>query len=74
MGWLMGTSERALQHSNGSPIGIMMSLGFATWIFRDFRDFIFIDLYGLVLGAIALTIIVPLMRPLFGATSEVSTT
>jgi hypothetical protein len=69
VGFLMGVSERALQQSNGSPIGILMSLGFATWIFRTYRDFIFIDLYGLVLGGVALFFIVPLLRPLFGVGS-----
>jgi len=66
VGWLMGISERALQHSEGRPIGILMSLGFATWIFRTYRDFIFIDLYGLILGGIVLTIMIPVIRPLLG--------
>ena len=66
VGWLMGTSERALQHSEGKPISILMSLGFAVWIFRTYRDFIFIDLYALMLGAIALIIFVHLLRPLLG--------
>jgi hypothetical protein len=70
VGWLMGISERALQHSEGKPIGILMSLGFAVWIFRTYRDFIFIDLYGLILGAIVLTIAIPVMRPLLGGTSS----
>ena len=64
VGWLMGISERALQNSDGKPIGILMSLGFATWIFRIYRDFIFIELYGLLLGGLALYILVPLMRPI----------
>jgi hypothetical protein len=66
VGWLIGTSERALQHSEGKPISIMVAMGFATWLFRDFRDFIFIDLYGLVLGVIAIYIIVRLTRPFLG--------
>ncbi len=63
VGWLMGSSERALQNSGGQPIGILMSLAFATWLFRVFRDFIYIDLYGLVIGGIVLAILVKFTRP-----------
>jgi hypothetical protein len=69
MGWLMGLSERALQHSEGKPIHILFALAFATWIFRTYRDFIFIDLYGLILGAICLYFMIPMMRPLLGGAS-----
>ena len=73
MGWLMGLAERGLQHSEGKPIHILFSLAFATWIFRTYRDFIFIDLYGLILGGICLYFMIPLMRPLLGqATIEQS--
>ncbi len=63
VGWCMGISERALQQSEGKPIGILMSLAFATWIFRTYRDWIYIDLYGLVLGGIAMYILMIFMRP-----------
>jgi hypothetical protein len=69
VGWLMGVSERALQRSEGKPIHILFALTFATWLFRTYRDFIFIDLYGLVLGAIALRILIPLMRPVLGGST-----
>jgi hypothetical protein len=69
MGWLMGLSERALQHSEGKPIHILFSLAFATWIFRTYRDFIFIDLYGIVLGGICLYFMIPMMRPILGGSS-----
>jgi hypothetical protein len=72
VGWLMGISERALQHSEGKPIGILMSLGFAVWIFRTYRDFIFIDLYGLVLGAITLYIVIRVMKPLLSGSPQQS--
>ncbi len=64
VGWLMGVSERALQNSEGKPIGILMSLSFAVWLFRTYRDFIFIDLYGLIIGGVVLSILVYLFRPL----------
>jgi hypothetical protein len=66
VGWLMGVSERALQFSNGRPMHIMFSLAFATWLFRTFRDFAFPDLYGVVLAAILLCILIPLLRPIMG--------
>jgi hypothetical protein len=69
MGWLMGLAERGLQHSEGKPIHILFSLAFATWLFRTYRDFIFIDLYGLILGAICLYFLIPLMRPILGGST-----
>lgn len=63
LGWLMSVSERALQHSDGKPIGILMSLGLATWIFRLYRDWIFIDLYPLLIGGVVLWILVKLASP-----------
>ena len=64
VGWLLGVSERALQNSNGEPLGMLMSLAFASWLFRTYRDFIFIDLYSLILGAIVLFVLVHLLRPI----------
>jgi hypothetical protein len=63
VGWLMGVGERTLQESEGRPLGVLISLAFTTWLFRVFRDFIFIDLYPLVLGCICLYILVHVMRP-----------
>jgi hypothetical protein len=67
MGWLMAISERALQRSNGRPMGLLMSLAFSVWLFRIYRDFIFIDLYGLMIGAIVLAALVYACRPFLGA-------
>ncbi len=69
VGWLMGVSERALQNSGGKPIHILFSLGFATWLFRTYRDFLFTDLYGLFLGGLCLFILIPLLRPIVGGGS-----
>jgi hypothetical protein len=66
VGWLMGLSERTLQNSGGQPIGILMALSLASWLFRTFRDFIFIDLYETIIGAVVLAILVFLFRPLMG--------
>jgi hypothetical protein len=73
VGWLMGVSERALQNSDGRPLSILMSLGFAVWLFRIYRDFIFIELYGLVLGGVALYILVVVMGPLLRDSSANNT-
>jgi hypothetical protein len=70
VGWLMGICERALQHSEGEPIGILMSLGVAVWLFRTYRDFIFIDLYGLILGGIMLYILVRLFNAVLGSVPQ----
>ena len=66
VGWLLGVSERALQNSNGEPISMMMSLGVAVWLFRTYRDFIFIDLYGMMIGGVFLFILVHLLKPILG--------
>lgn len=75
VGWLMGVSERALQNSDGKLLGILMSLGFATWLFRTYRDFIFIDLYGLIIGGVVLYILVRLLGPVLqdGSSQRLST-
>ncbi len=69
VGWLMGVTERALQHSEGRPMGIMMSLGVAVWLFRIYRDFIFIELYGLLIGGVVLSVLVYAFRPFLGGTT-----
>jgi hypothetical protein len=74
VGVLMGVSERALQNSEGRPLGIMVSLGFAVWIFRAYRDWVFLDLYGLVIGCIGLYILILILRPLFGGAQTTSIT
>ena len=66
MGWLMAVAERALQRSNGRPMGMLMSLAFGVWIFRIYRDFIFIDLYGLIIGGVVLSALVYACRPFLG--------
>jgi hypothetical protein len=66
VGWLMGVAERALQNSEGRPMGMLMSLAFGVWLFRLYRDFIFIDLYGLMIGGVMLTIFIYACRPFLG--------
>jgi len=66
VGWLMGIAERSLQHSDGRPMGILMSLAFSVWLFRLYRDFIFIDLYGLMIGGVVLAFLVYICRPFLG--------
>ena len=66
VGWLMGLSERCLQNSGGRPISMLMSLGLAVWLFRVYRDFIFIELYAFMCGAVVLAIFSRLIRPFSG--------
>ena len=51
LGWLMIVAERALQTAGGRSISILMSMAFATWLFRCFRFFNFHELYPLLIGA-----------------------
>jgi hypothetical protein len=67
VGWLMGICERAFQRSGGRPMGMLMSLGFGVWLFRTYRDFIFIELYAFIVGAVAIAILVYALRPFTGS-------
>ena len=58
VGWLMGATERAFRRSNGKLIALLTSLGVAVWLFRAYRDFIYIDLYPLIIGAVVFTVMV----------------
>ena len=58
LGWLMRIAERALQTSQGRSISILLSLAFATWLFRSFRLLNFHELYPLLIGAAGLWILV----------------
>ena len=58
LGWLMVLAERGLQTAGGRPISILMSLAFATWLFRCFRFFNFHELYPLLIGAAGLWAII----------------
>jgi len=62
MGWLMILAERALQNARGKPMSILLTLGFATWLFRCYRLFNFHELYPLLIGAAMLWLIVRFQR------------
>jgi hypothetical protein len=69
VGWLMAICERALQESNGRPMGMFMSLGMAVWLFRCYRDFSYVELYALLIGAVVLNVLVRICRPMLGRAS-----
>jgi hypothetical protein len=73
VGWLMGLTERCLQNSGGRPMGVLMSMGLAVWLFRLYRDFIFIELYAFIVGAVFLAALVYFLRIFGGAISPVPT-
>ena len=62
-GWLMGITERVLQNSGDKPLGILYSLVLMAWLFREFRNFYFGELYGWMIGALAFAILVTLFSP-----------
>jgi hypothetical protein len=65
-GWLMGIVERILQNSGEKPLGILYSLVLMAWLFREFRNFYFPELYGWIIGAVAFAIVVTVFSPLSG--------
>jgi hypothetical protein len=66
VGWLMGVSERLLQAADGRPMTILAALAFASWLFRIYRNFYFIELYGPLIGIAVFIIVVRLLRPFSG--------
>lgn len=57
-GWLARMAERGLQTAEGRPMVILLSLGLATWLFRCFRNFMFHDIYPLIIGAVVIYVVV----------------
>ncbi|MCE9589815.1 MAG: hypothetical protein K8S99_04760 [Planctomycetes bacterium] len=53
-GWLARMAEKGLQTAEGRPMVILLSLGLTTWLFRTYRNFMFHDLYPLIVGAICI--------------------
>jgi len=64
-GWLLVIGERAIQTSEGRPMRLLIALGFCIWLFRSFRDFNFVDLYPVLMGAVLLFGFIRLQRLLF---------
>jgi len=62
LGLLMVIGERGLQHCQGRPIAILLTLGYATWLLRCYRSFNFHDLYPLLIGAFGLWLVVRFQR------------
>jgi hypothetical protein len=61
IGWLMGVCERLLQSANGRPMTILASLAMATWLFRIYRNFYFIELYGPIIGILVFILFTKLL-------------
>ena len=67
VGWLMVISERCLRRSLNRPMGIFLSLGFAVWLFRSYRNFQYQDLVEFAIGVFVLWVFSLAMRPVFGS-------
>ena len=63
-GWLMGVAERSLRRARGQPLKVMFALGFATFMFRCYRDLWWHNLYPLMIGGVVLWVVI---RLLFGS-------
>ena len=72
---MMGVAERALRRAvgdpprlrradGGRPIKLMFALGFATFLFRSYRDLWWHNLYPMIIGGVVLWF---LIRFCFGA-------
>jgi hypothetical protein len=72
-GWLMIVAERTLQHSEGKPLNLLMALGFAAFLVREYRDVNFSELYPLIIGGVAIAATIYALRPFFGGTPQTTT-
>jgi hypothetical protein len=64
LGLLMAAAEHALRNANGRLMVILFSLGICTWLMRIYRDFIFIELYPVLIGVTAIAVLIKLLgRP-----------
>jgi len=70
VGWLMGLCERCLQNCGGRPMGLLMSLGIAVWLFRLYRDFNFVELYAFMVGAVVVAFLAFMFRGFSGAAPQ----
>jgi hypothetical protein len=59
-GWLMGVTERSLRRANGRPMALLFALGFATFMFRAYRDLWWHNLDPLIVAGVVLTIMIRL--------------
>jgi hypothetical protein len=71
-GWLAICVEHVLRNANGRPVRILISLALAVWLFRCFRGGLgWPELYELVIGFGAMSVLVWVTRPLTGRNTAV---
>ncbi len=64
-GLLLIISERTLMRTGGRAMGMMVSLGLATWVFRCFRNLTYMELYAFLIGMALMSLLVLCLRPFF---------
>lgn len=70
MGFLTGMTERLLrEYSPRKPILILVSLGFATFLFRCFRGLQWMEFHGTLVGLVALGVAITVLRVFLGGNS-----
>jgi len=60
-GWLCLCVQSALRPNLYRPFALLIVLGLCTWLFRSFRDLTPHDLYPLLIGAVAMTVLLKFM-------------
>lgn len=66
VGFVLGVGERMLRFYGHRSLTIIIALGIATWQFRGFRGWNFIDFHPLLVGILGLAAIYLVLRALFG--------
>jgi hypothetical protein len=69
IGWLMGICERALRRIEGRLMSLLVCLGFATWLFLCYRDYVYLLLYPLLIGIVAFVVVVKVANVFSGRPS-----
>jgi len=60
MGWLYLMFERILLNSRGRPVQMMLAVSLLVFMFRSYRNFIFISLYPILIGTLGLVLLIKL--------------
>jgi hypothetical protein len=69
-GWFMGVVERSLKSALNKPMAMLMTLAFATFVFRSFRDLWWHNLYPVVIAGVVLYGLVKVANTLFGSDEQ----
>jgi hypothetical protein len=69
-GWILRNCEVGVRQAFDRPIALLALLGFATFMFRSFRDLNFQTMYPVVYSAVAMSLLCLVLNAIFGGRSQ----